>query len=1238
MVPWVLNMSQSQTSPDTQIDLRPYHPLGRLRWFIRGYVFCEGLLMALICVCLWFWFTFTLDFSLQYFFGVDLLDSARIVRWMLAFGFGALLVFFLGWYIFRRIFREFQSRSLALVLEKRFPELLGDRLITAIELANLKNAAKLGYSVDMIRKTMMDARERVDRVPISHVFSWRRLALTAWTLVGVSAMALLLAFPIAVLFSLFDVKRGPDLWRMLVVNLLIVIGLVLVYFSPFLISHCWRSSSKLRGFTVGLGIVALIGTTVGYLYAMDSTKHLSQNEYWWRLYHGTSITMSRDLAFSETRWPRDEYFVEWLDFPVDEKRIQQNKQIMARAYFCRFIVSDGTVEKRWRPLEWRDLSKKELAIAKIPELPLDRINAYLYRLTEGDPESPVGFDAAAMEYPTAANIKVDLVIAAVLDEETGFFNDDERAMFKQLESTLEQRAADLKLGGRVIRQIAAPEELKLAYRELKSKNDSGDTATVIRQTLKVLDGRKNVYSLEQKLPLSKLVRLNVEGTVNKKAVRSKDRLVDMIQPPVLDMLEYQEFRPAYYYYLPPTGPRADTIDERRNLFKNLLQPMPVFRQSQPPESVAVTINSGSALRVQAIADKPLKEVQAYYREFTPEGGAKPNESRIPLQISKDKLSFDLLFTAKGKPIEDLSAQWWMWDLPVQPSWAVRPGSKDYQPALAIVGKPMTFDLVMTDTDNMTATRSVTVTPSADGLPNVTLFVSTIRKVEEQGSRRSYYMCTAKAEIPFAKESYVVDDHGIHKVEFAYEYLPLSNTTDAIFRAGLASWLWASTPIQPSIGDFLFRREVLLRTVGTTKRPDPIQGVAPIDNFALEQRKANQDRPPLSIAELEKLLQAPLADQVASPILKRFDFWNKDEDRPVTFDINRRLPDLQRKHPITGEQTSYEMTLDVRATDSNVQSTEARFGTFKDGALTFRVVPEEVLIRHIAREEHEQADKLDEIIKKLDAQYKILQIMGNRIPMSLTAETAVSEQTRIENVLDTITKQREGVTGITDTYARLIEEYRTNRYDRKLWSGLDEKVRDPLAKTQVNEFPVAEVAITTFKDSLKDGLPGVAIPAIGPAILKLSALIEKLRAIRATMGETYDLKRIILEIDRIRQEQIASENALKNIEKDYFEGLLYIRLFNPPIVVDVPVGGKTNVKINIQMAGSINITPPHVTLSVVEKDSGIKVPEKVILTGLKEGERSILDFDITAGMKPGTYELIVKTSQSLKETSIKVVVK
>src|SRR5262249_2571312 len=74
-----------------------------------------------------------------------------------------------------RLFRQFNEDALALVLERRFPKLLGDRLITAVELADVRKAARYGYSQETIEETIREAANRVDQVPLGEVFNWHRL-------------------------------------------------------------------------------------------------------------------------------------------------------------------------------------------------------------------------------------------------------------------------------------------------------------------------------------------------------------------------------------------------------------------------------------------------------------------------------------------------------------------------------------------------------------------------------------------------------------------------------------------------------------------------------------------------------------------------------------------------------------------------------------------------------------------------------------------------------------------------------------------------------------------------------------------------------------------------------------------------------------------------------------------------------------------------------------------------------
>jgi hypothetical protein len=77
--------------------------------------------------------------------------------------------------VVKRLLYDFRDRALALVLERRFPDILGDRLITAVELSNPREASKLGYSPAMVEETIHEAAERVEQLPLQEVFDWRRL-------------------------------------------------------------------------------------------------------------------------------------------------------------------------------------------------------------------------------------------------------------------------------------------------------------------------------------------------------------------------------------------------------------------------------------------------------------------------------------------------------------------------------------------------------------------------------------------------------------------------------------------------------------------------------------------------------------------------------------------------------------------------------------------------------------------------------------------------------------------------------------------------------------------------------------------------------------------------------------------------------------------------------------------------------------------------------------------------------
>jgi hypothetical protein len=175
------------------IDSQITHPLDRLHGGIRRFVIWDGLLVAALVVVVGYWLGVAFDYGAFKLFTVDwVLDAPKLVRVVGLVVFGALLAACVGYLWYYRLTRTFSYPSLALVLEKRFPEQLGDKLITAIELADIEKAKTVGYSDAMLRATIDDARERVGQVPVESVFNWGRLKRQGW-LLGLLAIGLTLA-------------------------------------------------------------------------------------------------------------------------------------------------------------------------------------------------------------------------------------------------------------------------------------------------------------------------------------------------------------------------------------------------------------------------------------------------------------------------------------------------------------------------------------------------------------------------------------------------------------------------------------------------------------------------------------------------------------------------------------------------------------------------------------------------------------------------------------------------------------------------------------------------------------------------------------------------------------------------------------------------------------------------------------------------------------------------------------
>jgi len=145
--------------------------LDRLRSRIRSYVAAEGAALVLALLGGLFWLTLLLDLAWFRATNLELPVAARGAISVAAIALTAAAVTYLA----LRLTRRLRARALALVLEKRFPE-LNDRLILAVETAERLGGEPRGPLEEaMLARAVDDVAVAADRLDVADVFDRRPL-------------------------------------------------------------------------------------------------------------------------------------------------------------------------------------------------------------------------------------------------------------------------------------------------------------------------------------------------------------------------------------------------------------------------------------------------------------------------------------------------------------------------------------------------------------------------------------------------------------------------------------------------------------------------------------------------------------------------------------------------------------------------------------------------------------------------------------------------------------------------------------------------------------------------------------------------------------------------------------------------------------------------------------------------------------------------------------------------------
>ncbi|MCH9724331.1 MAG: hypothetical protein K0U86_05435 [Planctomycetes bacterium] len=144
--------------------------LNRLRGKIRRYILLEGTAKLLAVIGLVFWFSFVVDWAYFQLSHLELPIWYRASFILIAL---TTILFLAGSFIIVRLLKKMRRKALALVLERRFPE-LNDRLATAIELHDSQESQN-ALTKAMLQRTVNEVAEGSRQLPLEEVFDKRPL-------------------------------------------------------------------------------------------------------------------------------------------------------------------------------------------------------------------------------------------------------------------------------------------------------------------------------------------------------------------------------------------------------------------------------------------------------------------------------------------------------------------------------------------------------------------------------------------------------------------------------------------------------------------------------------------------------------------------------------------------------------------------------------------------------------------------------------------------------------------------------------------------------------------------------------------------------------------------------------------------------------------------------------------------------------------------------------------------------
>ncbi len=1028
--------------------------------------------------------------------------------WVGAVGVAFLLIAPVVFVIVSRLTTDFRDSAIALVLERRFPKVLGDRLITAIDLAEPKKHVKYGYSLPMMEATIRDAAERVDQVPVASVFDWFRLS-RYFVMVVVCTLGFylfLVANAVRVGLDPADSSGVPIMVGVWLVNVFLLAAagylmvrrggvagifltclLVFVFLWAYVdsaLTHIlagpggsFQSTAVLAALAGLVGCIAfaityvfvrkrlrskvdllLAAVTVAIILGVTGSRAGDASDNAKAINETASLWMERNVFLQNTIWPRRAHLIV-LDPSEEDKRVGKDDAAPTlRVRALHWVVVDPKSDEGWRALTWHDLeTNKALLGETVPALTLPTKWAGVRQFKDWTIDE--------------LELRLDQVSAHEdIDAETA------KLLRDTISEKLEARAADPAMR-RTLRKLIVPPTIAVTY--------WGDNT---RGTMNLSRAGENEYT--GPFPaLKESVRYSARG----EDYTTPTRKITVVPPPSLIELTSEEHRAAYHFYR--------VADGEQDQLKGLKQTIPPIKLSLlGGDTTRIEgVFAGSDVILTAKTDKDLNLTKVSIEPFRAGAPAIVGEVSVP-----EKRTIRVVFNNVRST-------------PQQPS--------------------LDFVLKYVDSEGVSGARHIVLKPVDDNPPDVNVGYEVLRKTP------TGIMITPVAKIPLGGSNFT-DDVGLTGIEYVMTYSKLDRGAEATAR-GLVV-LSALQKIAGGPGQEYAAASEVAKIARDLKANAGNEGEKTYGPMVYKPFETELKASQREFYRIDDLLRSLGTQPPRTPLTKKYVIPDKQDPYLGTdyfIDVEALRVGVDETKMT---QPRYRMQFWMEATDNNVDSGPGR-GIAKE-KLTFVIVPENELLAEIAKEQDgiytrllDSATKLQETVAKLN------QMKSSLLSDEIKDDQLKSMVIRCEDLLSTLGKTEADVAAAHADLSRILLEIKQNRVQQSRITKLEREIVDRLQEglkprddKAVDNFPKCKDGVDDLRGILNgnDLNLGAKIAnsrkATDIATDRLNSLLKRLNDVLDQMREIGGMDELIsklVEIDKEEERQKAILRIMEYYAKD-----------------------------------------------------------------------------------------------------------